>query len=146
MLWPCQVAKQLADCVIPNEYGIDPPGKMRIGSKICCALLGKLLADLANMREESIATAVRFLLNGSQCSGLPACSLQPHTPRGNGMLPHVGLALVCMYPPHVSLVLDVDASVKVLHVVSAALLQPHAHLERCNSRDQLAASPQRCRQ
>ncbi|CAL8465105.1 g4640 [Coccomyxa elongata] len=51
------VAKQLADCVIPNEYGIDPPGKMRIGSKICCALLGKLLADLANMREESIATA-----------------------------------------------------------------------------------------
>ncbi len=53
-----QVAKQLADCVIPNEYGIDPAGKMRIGSKICCALLGKLLADLANMREESIATAV----------------------------------------------------------------------------------------
>ncbi|KAK9917336.1 hypothetical protein WJX75_003277 [Coccomyxa subellipsoidea] len=51
------VAKQLADCVIPNEYGIDPAGKMRIGSKICCALLGKLLADLANMREESIATA-----------------------------------------------------------------------------------------
>ena len=53
------MAKQLADCVIPNEYGIDPAGKMRIGSKICCALLGKLLADLANMREESIATAVR---------------------------------------------------------------------------------------
>jgi hypothetical protein len=45
--------------VIPNEYGIDAAGKMRIGSKICCALLGKLLADLANMREESIATAVR---------------------------------------------------------------------------------------
>jgi len=55
------VAKQLADCVIPNEYGIDPAGKMRIGSKICCALLGKLLADLANMREESLATAVRAL-------------------------------------------------------------------------------------
>lgn len=55
------MAKQLADCVIPNEYGIDPAGKMRIGSKICCALLGKLLADLANMREESLATAVRGL-------------------------------------------------------------------------------------
>lgn len=53
-----QVAKQLADCVIPNEYGIDPGSKTRIGSKICCALLGKLLADLSNMQEESIATAV----------------------------------------------------------------------------------------
>ena len=54
-----QVAKQLADCVIPNEYGIDPGSKIRIGSKICCALLGKLLADLSNMQEESVATAVR---------------------------------------------------------------------------------------
>ncbi|KAK9821974.1 hypothetical protein WJX81_008214 [Elliptochloris bilobata] len=50
-------AKVLADAVIPNEYGIDPGSKLRIGSKICCALLGKLLADLANMREESLATA-----------------------------------------------------------------------------------------
>ncbi len=55
---PLQVAKQLADCVIPNEYGIDAGSKTRIGSKICCALLGKLLADLSNMQEESIATAV----------------------------------------------------------------------------------------
>ena len=54
-----QTAKVLADAVIPNEYGIDPGSKLRIGSKICCALLGKLLADLANMREESLATAVR---------------------------------------------------------------------------------------
>jgi hypothetical protein len=53
-----QAAKALADCVIPNEYGIDAGGKTRIGGKICCALLGKLLADLANMREESLATAV----------------------------------------------------------------------------------------
>ncbi len=57
---PCaQTAKALADCVIPNEYGIAPDSKTRIGAKICCALLGKLLADLANMREESLATAVR---------------------------------------------------------------------------------------
>jgi hypothetical protein len=54
-----QTAKVLADAVIPNEYGIDPGGKLRIGAKICCALLGKLLADLANMREESLATAAR---------------------------------------------------------------------------------------
>ena len=54
-----QAAKQLADAVIPNEYGIEPSGKLRIGSKICTNLLGKVLADLGNMRDESIATAVR---------------------------------------------------------------------------------------
>lgn len=47
----------LANAVIPNEYGIDPSGKLRIGSRICAALLGKVLADLGNMREESLATA-----------------------------------------------------------------------------------------
>ena len=52
-----QTARVLANAVIPNEYGIDPGGKLRIGSKICAALLGKILADLGNMREESIATA-----------------------------------------------------------------------------------------
>ncbi|KAL0037051.1 hypothetical protein WJX77_010637 [Trebouxia sp. C0004] len=52
-----QTAKVLAEAVIPNEYGIDPAQKLRIGSKICNALLGKLLADLANMRDESLATA-----------------------------------------------------------------------------------------
>ena len=80
-----QVAKQLADCVIPNEYGIDPGSKIRIGSKICCALLGKLLADLSNMQEESIATAVRCavtaghaLLSGCQPCCIP-CSQMPST-------------------------------------------------------------------
>ncbi len=58
---PLQAAKSLADAVIPNEYGIAPEAKLCIGSKICCNLLGKLLADLHNMREESIATAVGAL-------------------------------------------------------------------------------------
>jgi hypothetical protein len=52
-----KLAKILAAAVIPNEYGIQPIGKLRIGSTICAQLLGKLLADLASMREESIATA-----------------------------------------------------------------------------------------
>lgn len=48
--------------MIPNEYGIDVDGKLKIGSKICTNLLGKILSDLQNMREESLATAVFFLL------------------------------------------------------------------------------------
>lgn len=59
-----QTAKVLADAVIPNEYGIDDQQKLRIGSKICSALMGKLLADLANMRDESIQTAVRISVWG----------------------------------------------------------------------------------
>ncbi|EFN57696.1 hypothetical protein CHLNCDRAFT_57228 [Chlorella variabilis] len=50
-------ARALAAAVIPNEYGIHPAGKLRIGSMICSQLLGKLLADLASMREESMQTA-----------------------------------------------------------------------------------------
>lgn len=64
-----QTAKQLAEAVIPNEYGIDPPQKLRIGSKICSALLGKLLADLANMKDESLATAVSPTVTGTR----PSC-------------------------------------------------------------------------
>lgn len=52
------MAKELADSVIPNEYGICPESKLHIGSNICTILLGKLLSDLQNMREESLATAV----------------------------------------------------------------------------------------
>ena len=62
-----QAAKQLADAVIPNEYGIEPAGKMRIGSNICTFLLGKVLADLGNMRDESIATAVSKIYQNVHC-------------------------------------------------------------------------------
>ncbi|KAK7365089.1 hypothetical protein VNO80_13894 [Phaseolus coccineus] len=48
------VAQVLADGVIPNEYGINPKQKLKIGSKIARRLLGKLLIDLRNTREEAI--------------------------------------------------------------------------------------------
>ena len=112
-----QVGKQLADCVIPNEYGIDPGSKIRIGSKICCALLGKLLADLSNMQEESIATAVRCvalcslaghaLLSGVNRAASPATRYRttstlhacpgtqtPHKQQGSAMLVESSMALV----------------------------------------------------
>ncbi|XP_068501736.1 inositol hexakisphosphate and diphosphoinositol-pentakisphosphate kinase VIP2-like isoform X6 [Phaseolus vulgaris] len=49
-----KVAQMLADGVIPNEYGINPKQKLKIGSKIARRLLGKLLIDLRNTREEAI--------------------------------------------------------------------------------------------
>ena len=50
-------AKALADAVIPNEYGCEPGSKLAIGGKIAAALLGKLLCDMASVRDESVATA-----------------------------------------------------------------------------------------
>ncbi|KAK9067247.1 hypothetical protein SSX86_014573 [Deinandra increscens subsp. villosa] len=52
-----KVAKLLADGVIPNEYGINPKQKLKIGSKIARRLLGKILIDLRNTREEAINVA-----------------------------------------------------------------------------------------
>lgn len=51
------VAKALADVVIPCEYGLESEGKLAIGGKICAELLGKLLCDLASMKQESLDTA-----------------------------------------------------------------------------------------
>ena len=51
------MARTLANAVIPNEYGLQPLMKLRIGSTICANLLGKLLSDLASMRDESMTTA-----------------------------------------------------------------------------------------
>eukprot|EP00887_Chlorella_sp_A99_P004707 scaffold4.g4707.t1 len=72
-----QVAKQLADAVIPNEYGVVPTAKLRIGSMICSQLLGKLLADLASMREESLQTGVSKL----------SVDEEPAAPAGDGDAP-----------------------------------------------------------
>ncbi|KAK4417700.1 Inositol hexakisphosphate and diphosphoinositol-pentakisphosphate kinase VIP2 [Sesamum alatum] len=52
-----KVAQLLADGVIPNEYGINPSQKLKIGSKIARRLLGKILIDLRNTREEALSVA-----------------------------------------------------------------------------------------
>ena len=49
------LAKKLADCVIPAEYGISPDFKLRIGHKIAKELIGKLLLDLDNVKAESFS-------------------------------------------------------------------------------------------
>ncbi|KAJ6845063.1 inositol hexakisphosphate and diphosphoinositol-pentakisphosphate kinase 2-like isoform X3 [Iris pallida] len=52
-----KVVQLQADGVIPNEYGINPKQKLKIGSKIARRLLGKILIDLHNTREEAISVA-----------------------------------------------------------------------------------------
>ncbi|KAF6159900.1 hypothetical protein GIB67_032984 [Kingdonia uniflora] len=52
-----KVAQLLADGVIPNEYGINPKQKLKIGSKIARRLLGKIMIDLRNTREEALSVA-----------------------------------------------------------------------------------------
>jgi hypothetical protein len=49
------LAKQLADCVIPAEYGITPQYKLQIGHKIAKELVNKLLLDLENVKAESFS-------------------------------------------------------------------------------------------
>ncbi|GJP71510.1 hypothetical protein CLOP_g2336 [Closterium sp. NIES-67] len=49
------LAKEMANGVIPNEYGITPYSKLNIGAKVARRLLGKLLIDLHNTRDEAVA-------------------------------------------------------------------------------------------
>ncbi|MBA0587046.1 hypothetical protein Gorai_000183, partial [Gossypium raimondii] len=53
--------------VIPNEYGINPKQKLKIGSKIARRLLGKVLIDLRNTREEALNVA-ELKSNQDKCS------------------------------------------------------------------------------
>ncbi|KAG4128421.1 hypothetical protein ERO13_D09G020000v2 [Gossypium hirsutum] len=62
-----KVAQLLADGVIPNEYGINPKQKLKIGSKIARRLLGKVLIDLRNTREEALNVA-ELKSNQDKCS------------------------------------------------------------------------------
>ncbi|CAI5975842.1 unnamed protein product [Closterium sp. NIES-64] len=49
------LAKEMANGVIPNEYGITPYSKLKIGAKVARRLLGKMLIDLHNTRDEAVA-------------------------------------------------------------------------------------------
>ena len=41
-----RLAKMFAECVVPEEYGINTKNKRTIGSKMCHALLDKIRYDL----------------------------------------------------------------------------------------------------
>ena len=47
------VSQQMADIVVPNEYGITPEERLDIGKRICSELLGKLCRDFSYTRQAS---------------------------------------------------------------------------------------------
>ena len=52
----------LADCVVPQEYGISIEEKRDIGSKMCHTLLEKINYDLAIARKDN-QVDMRYLIN-----------------------------------------------------------------------------------
>lgn len=64
------LAKKLADCVIPAEYGISPDFKLRIGHKIAKELIGKLLLDLDNVKAESFSADQDLMQRSAEVPGL----------------------------------------------------------------------------
>ena len=59
------MSRQLAIAVIPNEYGIDPPSKLRIGSRIATEVRALFIALLI-----ILLTLCCFILLLMRCQGL----------------------------------------------------------------------------
>ncbi|CAM9365448.1 unnamed protein product, partial [Scytosiphon promiscuus] len=68
------LAKQLADSIVPQEYGITKGGKLMIGSKMCHALLDKIKYDLLIAMADS-EVDMRYQLDLSHVEDLPINSL-----------------------------------------------------------------------
>ncbi|CAM9112148.1 unnamed protein product [Choristocarpus tenellus] len=68
------LAKNLADCIVPQEYGITVRDKLIIGSKMCSALLEKIKVDLIVARSNNEAD-MRFRLDVRHMEDLPINSL-----------------------------------------------------------------------
>jgi hypothetical protein len=65
-----ELAKTMADCVVPQEYGTTVPEKTSIGSKMCGALLEKIKYDLTIAREDN-KTDMRYMINMAYSADLP---------------------------------------------------------------------------
>jgi len=65
-----RLAKLMADCVVPQEYGTTIEEKRGIGNKMCGALLEKLLFDLIIARTDN-QVDMRFMINHQYSADLP---------------------------------------------------------------------------
>ncbi|CAM9730098.1 unnamed protein product [Pylaiella littoralis] len=68
------LAKHLADSIVPQEYGITKGGKLLIGSKMCHALMHKIKYDLLIAMADS-EVDMRYQLDLSHMEDLPINSL-----------------------------------------------------------------------
>lgn len=68
------LAKSMADCVVPQEYGITLEEKRDIGCKMCATLLDKINFDLAIARTDN-QVDMRYLINMDYSSDLPINSM-----------------------------------------------------------------------
>jgi inositol hexakisphosphate/diphosphoinositol-pentakisphosphate kinase len=68
------LAKSMADCVVPQEYGITLEEKRDIGCKMCGTLLEKINFDLAIARTDN-QVDMRYLINMDYSSDLPINSM-----------------------------------------------------------------------
>lgn len=65
-----ELAKSMADCVVPQEYGTTIAEKRSVGVKICSSLLEKLQFDLNIARTDNKAD-MRYMINMDYSADLP---------------------------------------------------------------------------
>jgi len=68
------LAKIMADCVVPQEYGTSIVEKRSIGSKMCRALLEKIMYDLIIARTDN-EVDMRYMINMEYGSDLPITTM-----------------------------------------------------------------------
>ncbi|CAK9231089.1 unnamed protein product [Sphagnum troendelagicum] len=85
-----KMAKVLADGVIPNEYGINPKHKLLIGVKIAHWLMGKILIDLQNTKEETLRVLELKKIDEENDDAAAAMLCSPKKLDGSKDSPRVG--------------------------------------------------------
>lgn len=65
-----ELAKSMADCVVPQEYGTTIAEKRSVGVKICSPLLEKIRFDLSIARTDN-KTDMRYMINMDYSADLP---------------------------------------------------------------------------
>jgi inositol hexakisphosphate/diphosphoinositol-pentakisphosphate kinase len=65
-----ELAKSMADCVVPQEYGTTKAEKRSVGVKICMSLLEKIRFDLNIARTDNKAD-MRYMINMDYSADLP---------------------------------------------------------------------------
>jgi inositol hexakisphosphate/diphosphoinositol-pentakisphosphate kinase len=69
-----ELAKSMADCVVPQEYGTSTTEKRSVGVKICSSLLEKIRFDL-NIARTDNEVDMRYMINMDYSADLPITTM-----------------------------------------------------------------------